>query len=87
MNTDGLKLPHGCIAARFIDRMREVYDYDIATDAYRARWDTIIRGKQFTNWGQPLNAMAAGPRRPIEEWLEDGRNAARVAFEAEEAPK
>jgi hypothetical protein len=44
-----MELPMGVFHACYVDdEMREVIQYEVNTDTFRVRWDTIIDGWQYT---------------------------------------
>lgn len=47
MDASTLPIPQGVMAVTFVDDVREVVTYDVASDGVLARWDTKINGHQF----------------------------------------
>jgi hypothetical protein len=46
-SADTLKLPTGVEWKRVVNDVREVMTYDIGTDCFWCRFDTVINGRQF----------------------------------------
>ena len=56
-----MELPQGVYHACYVDgEMREVIAYEVNTDKYRVRWDTIIDGWQYTVSKWPPDEWHAG---------------------------
>lgn len=93
MNTNGIHLPtRGVMGARFIDGMRECWDYDVNQDIIVARYDTVIDGAQRVVWAKPFWYLGVGGTesakdergRTADEWLAEQRAIAKGIFEADE---
>lgn len=48
ISAQALPLPEGVKSAKYVQDMREIVVYEISTDKFRVRWDTIIDGIQYT---------------------------------------
>jgi hypothetical protein len=59
MKTEDLPLPKSVLYAKFIDGVREMLTYDIATDTFLVRWDLVVDNKQyFVMKHQPIGYVA-----------------------------
>jgi hypothetical protein len=78
MDATTLELPIGAYHAQNIDNMREIAVYEIAWDAWKVIWDTIIEGRKSA---VILNSRVS---EKLDDFLERARPIALAAFKAQE---
>lgn len=82
MDAGTLPLMDNVWRAIYVDGMREVIAYDIKTDTFLARWDTVSNGEQMTHFAYKPEAA-----KPADEWIKHKRQEAKALFEAMEAER